>query len=242
MTVFSFGRAVTRLCAGLAIVVLIAAAGPAMAQAVYKAPPGAPSASVLGRQLIVAAEAGDKNLVEKLLAMGADIEWRDGRRRTALLAATQGNRIEVARLLISRGADVNAKDDISDSPFLLSGARGYVEILKLTLASGADIKSLNRFGGTGLIPACERGHVEAVSMLIAAGVAVDHVNRLGWTCLLEAIILGDGGPRQVEIVRQAIAADADVNRADRDGITPLGHALQRGFADIAAILRAKGAR
>lgn len=79
-------------------------------------------------------------------------------------------------------------------------------------------------------------------MLIAAGVAVDHVNRLGWTCLLEAIILGDGGPRQVEIVRQAIAAGADVNRADRDGITPLGHALQRGFADIAAILRAKGAR
>ncbi len=62
---------------------LLLAAGPALAQT--RPVPGAPSASVLGRQLIVAAEAGDENLVEKLLSSGADLEWRDGRRRTALL-------------------------------------------------------------------------------------------------------------------------------------------------------------
>ena len=226
----------------LAVLCAAAAAAPGWAQSYQRPSAGAPSPSALGRQLVVAAEAGDRQLVDKLLTNGAEIEWRDGRRRTALLAATQHNHVAVARLLISRGADVNAKDDISDSPYLLAGARGYVDILKLTLANGADVKSLNRFGGTALIPACERGHVEAVALLIAAGVAVDHVNRLGWTCLLEAVILGDGGPRHQEIVRQALAAGADPNRADRDGVTPFAHAVQRGQTEIAGILRAKGGR
>lgn len=39
---------------------------------------------------------------------------------------------------------------------------------------------------------------------------VDHVNRLGRTALLEAIILGDGGPRHREIVRLLIHAGASV--------------------------------
>ncbi|MFN4283601.1 MAG: ankyrin repeat domain-containing protein [Alphaproteobacteria bacterium] len=223
------------LCAG-------AFAAPGWAQSYQRPSTGAPSPAALGRQLIVAAEAGDRQLVDKLLVNGADIVWRDGRRRTALLAATQNNHVAVARLLISRGADVNAKDDMSDSAYLLAGARGYTDILKLTLANGADVKSLNRFGGTALIPACERGHVEAVALLIAAGVAVDHVNRLGWTCLLEAVILGDGGPRHQDVVRQALAAGADPNRADRDGVTPLAHAVQRRQNEIVGLLRAKGGR
>ena len=58
---------------------------------------------------------------------------RDQRGRTALLAATQRNQIEVARLLIPEGADVNAKDFIQDTPFLYAGAEGRIEILKMTL-------------------------------------------------------------------------------------------------------------
>ena len=56
-----------------------------------------------------------------------------------------------------------------------------------------------------------------------------------------AIILGDGGPRHVEIVRQLVDAGADVNLADGDGVSPLQHARQRGFAEMASILAAAGA-
>ena len=113
-------------------------------------------------------------------------------------------------------------------------------ILKLTLSHGADLKSTNRFGGTALIPAAERGHVEAVEMLIAAGVKVDHVNRLGWTALLEAIILSDGGPRHVEIVKRLLAAGADPRLADGEGMTPLKHARQRGYDAMVKLLQAAG--
>ena len=154
---------------------------------------------------------------------------RDARGRTALLAATHGNHVAVARALIAAGADVNAKDDIEDSPFLYAGAEGRIEILKMTLAAGADLKSTNRYGGTALIPAAHHGHPEAVRILLGTAIDKDHVNKLGWTALLEAVILGDGGPVHTEIVRLLVEAGANVNLADRDGVTPL-RTPGRGFA------------
>ena len=75
-----------------------------------------------------------------------------------------------------------------------------------------------------------------MARLLDAGVEVDHVNRLGWTALLEAIVLGDGGPKHVETVRLLVDGGADVNLADREGVTPLAHAEEAGFDEIAAIL------
>ena len=78
--------------------------------------------------------------------------------------------------------------------------------------------------------------------LLKTKIDVDHVNRLGWTVLLEAIVLGDGGPAHTEIVRLLVAAGADIDRPDRQGVTPLAHAQQRGQAAIAELLRRSGAR
>jgi len=192
--------------------------------------------------LHAAAARDDAATIKQLLAEGSAIDARDARGRTALLVATHENRVNAARALIEAGANVNAKDAINDSPYLYAGARGHLAILKLTLEHGADLKSTNRYGGTALIPACERGHVETVRTLIAAGVAVDHVNNLGWTGLLEAIILSDGGEAHQQIVADLLAAGANVNLADRDGVTPLQHARSRGYARIEQILRAAGAR
>jgi ankyrin repeat protein len=192
--------------------------------------------------LLAAAERGDAQAVRLVLARGAKVDARDARGRTALLVATHGNHIEAARALIAAGADVNAKDDIQDSPFLYAGAEGRTEILKLALAAGADLKSVNRYGGTALIPACHHGHVEAVKVLLATSIDVDHVNRLGWTALLEAVILGDGGSVYAEIVRLLVAARANVNIADRDGVTPLAHARRRGYEAIVSVLSAAGGR
>lgn len=192
--------------------------------------------------LVAAAEAGDTATLRRLLDGGTPVDTRDERGRTALLAATHANRIDAARLLVARGADVNAKDAIDDSPFLYAGAQGRLEILRLVLAAGADLKSTNRYGGTALIPAAHHGHVETVRELLKTKIDVDHVNRLGWTALLEAIVLGDGGTAHTEIVRLLLAAGADPNRADGQGVRPLAHAEQRGQAAIAALLRQAGAR
>lgn len=207
--------------------------------------PGAFAQSAANRSadgLVEAANRGDLARVRALVAAGAKLETRDAQGRTALLAATQDNRIDVAKFLIASGADVNAKDQIQDSPYLLAGARGYLEILRATLAAGADLKSTNRYGGTALIPASHYGHVETVRELLKTKIDIDHVNRLGWTALLEAVILGDGGARHTEIVRLLIGHKANVNLPDTQGELPLAHARSRGFRDIARLLEAAGAR
>jgi ankyrin repeat protein len=116
-----------------------------------------------------------------------------------------------------------------------------LELLQLTLAAGADVHRTDSYNGTGLIRAADRGHVEIIRTLLQTDIDVDHVNRLGWTALLEAIILGDGGPRHTEVVRLLVEAGADVNLADGSGVTPLAHAQQRGFDEMTEILRQAGA-
>ncbi len=192
--------------------------------------------------LVTAAERGETVVVRHLLAEGAGVNVRDGRGRTALLAATQRNHLDVARALINEGADVNAKDFTQDTPFLVAGAEGRAEILKLMLGAQPDLKSVNRFGGTVLIPACHRGHVETVKLLLTTAIDKDHVNHLGLTALMEAVVLGDGGPNHTEIVRLLVSAGANVNIPDRDGVSALAHAGQRGYGAIVRLLEAAGAR
>jgi ankyrin repeat protein len=114
--------------------------------------------------------------------------------------------------------------------------------VRLALSAGADLKSTNRYGGTALIPACHHGHVDTVRLLLTTAIDVDHVNDLGWTALLEAVILGDGGPAHTRIVQMLIAHGASVNLADRQGVTPLQHALQRSQSKPVALLKDAGAR
>ena len=192
--------------------------------------------------LIVAAERNDVDSVKRLLRDGAGVQARDAQGRTALMASTYRNHVEVARVLIEAGSDVNAQDVMQNSPLLLAGASGYLDILRMTLAARPDFTVYNRFGGTALIPACERGHVEVVKALLTTSIDVNHVNRLGWTALLEAILLSDGGTAQQEIVRLLLAAGANPNLPDHNGVTPLRHARQKGYRVITDLLVAAGAR
>jgi ankyrin repeat protein len=197
----------------------------------------------MNNNLIASAERGDTAAVQQQLQDGANINARDGRGRTPVMAATHGNRVDTVAALIQAGADVNIRDNRLDNPFLYAGAEGLLDILKLTIAAKADTKLTNRFGGTALIPAAERGHVAVVEELLAnTDVDVNHVNNLGWTALLEAIVLSDGGPRHQQIVQLLVDHGADVNIADKNGVTPLQHARDRGYDTIERILVQAGAR
>ncbi|WP_150271463.1 ankyrin repeat domain-containing protein [Paenibacillus tepidiphilus] len=196
----------------------------------------------MANELITAAERGDTAAVMKALEQGADINGQDERGRTAVLAATHGNKPETVKALIEAGADLNLRDNRSDNPLLYAGAEGMPEIVRLAVEAGADTSLTNRYGGTALIPAADRGHVEIVQYLLEhSDVDVNHINNLDWTALLEAVILGDGGERHTEIVRLLIRHGADVNLADKDGVTPLAHAERGDYDEMAALLKDAGA-
>jgi uncharacterized protein len=187
--------------------------------------------------LLRAASDGDADAVAAALRGGADLEARDEHDRTALLLAATYDHVPAAEVLVAMGADPDALDDRHDTPWLVTGVTGSVAMLEALLPARPDLTIRNRFGGLSPIPASERGHVAYVRRVVKTDVDIDHVNDLGWTALLEAIILGDGGPDHQEIVRILLAAGADRRIADHDGVTPLRHAEQRGYGQIAAQLR-----
>lgn len=136
------------------------------------------------------------------------------------------------------GADPDARDNRQDTPWLVTGVTGSVAMLEALLPARPDLTLRNRYGGVSVIPASERGHVDYVRRVVQTGIDVNHVNDLGWTALLEAVILGDGGPRHQEIVRILLEAGADAGIADKDGVTALEHARAKGQDAIVRILEA----
>ena len=190
-------------------------------------------------QLTAIAERGDTETLLTMIRDGAPINQRDARGRTPIMAATHGNHPETVKALIDAGSDIHIQDNMRDNPFLYAGAEGLLEVLKVLIDAGVNTRLTNRYGGTALIPACERGHIEVVhTLLTTTDVDVNHINNLGWTALLEAIVLSNGGPAHQQIVQMLLEHGADINIADKEGVTPLDHARNRGFIVIADMLEA----
>jgi ankyrin repeat protein len=187
-----------------------------------------------------AAHDGDVAAIRQLLADGADPEARDGNGRTPLHVAAFASHEDAVAALAEGGADVDALDADFYDMVTIAAVADDLAMLKAALAAGNDPGlTTSIYDGTALIAAAHLGHAEVVKTLIDAGAPLDHVNNLGWTALIEAVILGDGGPRHQATVRHLVAAGADGTITDRQGATPLDHARARGYDAISVILEGR---
>ncbi len=211
---------------------LTALAGPGHAQT---APSTAEIAAYQG--LHRAAAEGDAETIRALAAEGADLNARDNAGRTPVHVAAFASSEAALQALAEAGADMNALDGESYDAVTIAAVADDPDLMSLALSLGnrPDLVT-SRWDGTALIAAAHLGHDEVVRRLIAAGAPLDHVNNLGWTALIEAVVLGDGGPRHQATVKALVEAGADQGIADRDGKTPLMLAQDRGYAKIIALL------
>jgi ankyrin repeat protein len=205
----------------------------------------APSSSELAayQGLFAAAARGDATAVAKLAAAGERADARDSHGRTPLHVAAFAGRIDAMRALVKAGADPNALDDDRYDIVTITAVANDVPTLRAALELGGKATNVtSRYDGTALIAAAHLGHDEVVRILIRARAPLDHVNNLGWTALIESIVLGDGGPRHVATLQALVDAGANVNLADRNGMSPLHLAQGNGYREMAAILKRAGAR
>ena len=193
--------------------------------------------------LLAAAARGDAAQIKSLIANGEKPDVRDAYRRTPLHVAAYGGHHEAMRALAAAGANPNVLENDRYDIVTIAAVANDVPTLKLALELGASGKNTtSRYDGTALIAAAHLGHAEVVRILIRAGAPLDHVNNLGWTALMESIVLGNGGKAHTDALDALVKAGANLNIADRQGVTPLGHARSRGYAEMVRILEGAGAR
>jgi ankyrin repeat protein len=205
-------------------------------------PAGPVGASRL-RRLACSRAKGDAADIQRLLAAGQNPNAQDSHSRTPLHVAAHFRHAAAAQALIKGAANPNALDAQRYDIVTIAAVNNDVPMLKLALAGGCDPKNITSpYQGTALIAAAHLGHAEVVRMLIAAGAPLDHVNNLGWTALMESIVLGNGGRNHTDTLDALVKAGANVNIADRQGVTPLGHAKSRGYGEMVRILGAGAAK
>ena len=228
----------TVACAALSLLALAMASLPVAAQT---APSARDIAAYTG--LHAAAQSGNITAITARSDSPAKtMDTLDGNGRTPLHVATFARQRVAMAKLIEAGANTAALDNERYDAVTIAAVADDEESLHLLLARGASAKLItSRWDGTALIAAAHLGHDGVVRQLITAGAPLDHVNNLHWTALIEAIVLGDGGPRHQRTVSALLGAGANTQLTDRDGRTPLELAQSRGYDALERLLRNAGA-
>lgn len=178
-----------------------------------------------------------------LVAGGAAVNATDAHGRTPLHVATFARQRDAIAALVKAGADINRLENDRYDAVTIASVADDEATLRVLLQLGASAKqTTSRYDGTALIAAAHLGHDGVVRQLIAAGAPLDHVNNLHWTAAIEAVVLGDGGPRHQATLKALIDAGANLQLADRHGQTPLALARSRGYSAMVRMLEMAGGR
>jgi ankyrin repeat protein len=181
-----------------------------------------------------AALKGHLTACKALVQGGADVNYRDGRGRSALSYVTEGASEAVARFLLQNGASIDLQDTQDLTPLCWVAANGSFEAALLLLDHGAAINSISSRNKTPLIMAAKAGHERMISLLIARGADVNVLSCDNETSLCHAI-----NQNLVDSVRLLLHAGADVNIGTNPG-HPLPTAIEIGSKEIAHLLLSAG--
>lgn len=104
-----------------------------------------------GRSLVFQAVLANwKEILERLLEYGPDLNLRDKLGYSALHYAAQNYVVDLAELLIEKGAEVDCRNNSGATPLFVAVAdsKGRGGMIKLLLSKGADPKALNNSGNS----------------------------------------------------------------------------------------------
>jgi ankyrin repeat protein len=202
--------------------------------------------------LIVAAQAGQKAMVELLLKRGAEINTAGSQGQTALHQAVSQGFIGVAQVLLDAKADPNLRNDDMETPLTIAAKKGSRSLVALLLTHGADpnaaktlrsgygknpIEQGRKMFGTPLHIAAARGDAEMVALLLTNRADVKALSIYDETPLQAAAACG-----KADVVELMLKAGANPDaRSDSDAGTPLHLAISNGSQDVVEKLLAHGA-
>jgi beta-lactamase regulating signal transducer with metallopeptidase domain len=160
----------------------------------------------LDRALLEAAEEGDVEGINDLIAAGADVNAPVDGDGSALIAAARRGRLDIVRKLLDRGADPNLGVGGDGSPLIMAARQGHVAIVELLLQRGADPNMGVEGDGNPIIMAARQGHAAVVELLLQRGANINEAVDGDENALIQASASG-----RLEMVKLLVSRGADVN-------------------------------
>ena len=206
--------------------------------------------------LLEAAERGDRAVVMRLLATGADPNAPGPDGTTAVMWAASNDDLELVRALIRAGANVKLKNQFGTSALTEAAIVGSAPVIDALLKAGADPNTKNPEGETPLMAVARSGKVAAARLLLEARADVNAKETWGG----QTALMWAAAQSQAEMVKFLASQGADLNARgvirqwerkviteprpkdmNKGGFTPLLYAAREGCAECARHLIAAGA-
>lgn len=181
----------------------------------------------MSEDLLLYAQLGRADRIARLVADGADPDWRREDGVTTLMMAAMTGRLEVMSSLLDVGASIDLQSP--DGTTALLAACAYARTtrdiagVELLLARGAGPNLGNTEGNDALMLCARHGLVEGVIALLKAGAKPTQKNRYGTTALMQA-----ARGHLVETVRVLLKAGADRGQLDEGGLNASRYAYEVG--------------
>ncbi len=131
-------------------------------------------------------KAVSKEVLELLLARGADINARDSKGRTFVYNGALRDSCSLVDYMALKGADLNAKTIDGVTPVMQAVAGGHVKMVELLIAMGANVNLQDDSGDTALHSSVLYENPEMLKTLALHGADVNIKNNDGVTPFGEA--------------------------------------------------------
>jgi ankyrin repeat protein len=179
----------------------------------------------------VASKFGHREVVEALIALGADVTVADGQGNTALHYAASEGHEDVLRLLVEKSGKMDCKSRIEPTIIHEAAEGGHINIVRWILDRGVDVTTRDRNGDTALHLAASGGHEDTVRLLLERGANLATQNNAQSTALHMAATNG-----HTKVVRLLLDSEANIETRDINKWTPLGVAIGKDCEETVSLL------
>ncbi|XP_031345955.1 ankyrin-1-like isoform X2 [Photinus pyralis] len=189
-------------------------------------------------------------MVNFLIARGADLKHKVQKGFMPLSYACQEGHLDIVNTLIAHGADLNTKSDDLYTPLHLAAGGGHLDTINVLVKNGSDVNAASRARTRPLHHAVQSGNLEVIKTLISHGSDInagctilsliitrysDHTVDFNVTALHLGAKLG-----RSDIVKVLLKAGANCDAITQHKITSLHFACRGGFVEVVkALLEAK---
>lgn len=164
---------------------------------------------------------------EKVLEIGADSSLQNQDGKTALMGVAEVGDNHLARFLLEQNVDINIKDKDGRNAYRYAKDHNRNTIVNL-------LKVAHKKQGDQLIQYSQDGKLDEFEAMLKTGVDPQYAFANS-KHLLE--VLRKANPEnQKRLLELLVEHKANINRRDRDGMTPLLHTAQDGDLSIAELL------